>query len=150
MKKIKKMLAGLLGAAMVLTSFGTPAWATSSTKSPTINTNKTGSIIIHKYEYNGEQTSLPNGTGQTSDVSSVPENAKELSGVKFEAYKLAEISQETVTDTDGKKSTALKYTNIIQGLDDSDFNENTTYDSIKDKITGTLTVAVQQQLTILE
>lgn len=141
MKKIKKMLAGLLGAAMVLTSFGTPAWATSSTKSPTINTNKTGSIIIHKYEYNGEQTSLPNGTGQTSDVSSVPENAKELSGVKFEAYKLAEISQETVTDTDGKKSTALKYTNIIQGLDDSDFNENTTYDSIKDKITGTLTVA---------
>ncbi len=141
MKKIKKMLAGLLGAAMVLTSFGTPAWATSSTKSPTINTNKTGSIIIHKYEYNGEQNSLPNGTGQTSDVSSVPENAKELSGVKFEAYKLAEISQETVTDTDGKKSTALKYTNIIQGLDDSNFNENTTYDSIKDKITGTLTVA---------
>lgn len=141
MKKIKKMLAGLLGAAMVLTSFGTPAWATSSTKSPTINTNKTGSIIIHKYEYNGKQTSLPNGTGQTSDVSSVPENAKELSGVKFEAYKLAEISQETVTDTDDKKSTALKYTNIIQGLDDSDFNENTTYDSIKDKITGTLTVA---------
>lgn len=135
------MLAGLLGAAMVLTSFGTPAWATSSTKSPTINTNKTGSIIIHKYEYNGKQTSLPNGTGQTSDVSSVPENAKELSGVKFEAYKLAEISQETVTDTDDKKSTALKYTNIIQGLDDSDFNENTTYDSIKDKITGTLTVA---------
>ena len=142
MKKIKKMLAGLLGAAMVLTSFGTPAWAT-STKSPTISTDadKTGSIIIHKYEYNGEQNSLPNGTGQTSDVSSVPENAKELSGVKFEAYKLAEISQETVTDTDDKKSTALKYTNIIQGLDDSDFNENTTYDSIKDKITGTLTVA---------
>ena len=27
MKKFKKMLAGLLGAAMVLTSFGTPAWA---------------------------------------------------------------------------------------------------------------------------
>lgn len=141
MKKFKKMLAGLLGAAMVLTSFGTPVWATGTkSPSPTIDPNKTGSIIIHKYEYNG-QDKLQNGTGQESDATKVPENVKELSGVKFEAYKLADISQETVIDSDGKKSTALKYTNIIDDLKDSDFNENTTYESIKDKITGTLTVA---------
>lgn len=141
MKKFKKMLAGLLGAAMVLTSFGTPVWATGTkSPSPTIDPNKTGSIIIHKYEYNG-QDELQNGTGQESDATKVPENVKELSGVKFEAYKLADISQETVIDSDGKKSTALKYTNIIDDLKDSDFNENTTYESIKDKITGTLTVA---------
>ena len=141
MKKFKKMLAGLLGAAMVLTSFGTPVWAT-GTKSPTISTDtgKTGSIIIHKYEYNG-QDDLQNGTGQESDAEKVPKNVKKLSGVKFEAYKLADISQETVTDSDDKKSTALKYTHIIDGLNDNDFNEDTTYESIKDKITGTLTVA---------
>lgn len=141
MKKFKKMLAGLLGAAMVLTSFGTPVWAT-GTKSPTISTDtkKTGSIIIHKYEYNGKDE-LQNGTGQESDATKVPKNVKELSGVKFEAYRLADISQETVTDSDGKKSTALKYTNLIKGLADTDFNENTTYESIKGKITGELTVA---------
>lgn len=72
MKKFKKMLAGLLGAAMVLTSFGTPVWAT-GTKSPTISTDtkKTGSIIIHKYEYNGKDE-LQNGTGQESDATKVP------------------------------------------------------------------------------
>ena len=141
MKKFKKMLAGLLGAAMVLTSFGTPAWAT-STKSPTINASKTGSIIIHKYEYNGAQDSLKTGTGQDTDEETIPGGATVLKGVKFEAYKLADISQDTVTGSDGKKSTALQYTSIIQGLADRDFNENTTYDSIKDKITeSSLTVA---------
>ena len=49
MKKFKKMLAGLLGAAMVLTSFGTPAWAESKVDTPqktteTIDTKKTGSM----------------------------------------------------------------------------------------------------------
>lgn len=136
MKKFKKMLAGLLGAAMVLTSFGTPAWATSTTKSPTISTDegKTGSIIIHKYEYNGDKAK--DSTGQESDKANLPGDEKPLSGVTFNVYKLADISQETVIDTDGKKSTALKYTNIIPGgLEDSDFNENTTYESIKDRIT---------------
>ena len=44
MKKIKKMLAGLLGAAMVLTSFGTPTWADSATRPtlPTIDTTQKG------------------------------------------------------------------------------------------------------------
>ena len=55
MKKFKKMLAGLLGAAMVLTSFGTPTWAEGEVATPqkttaTIDTTKTGSITIHKYE----------------------------------------------------------------------------------------------------
>ena len=59
MKKFKKMLAGLLGAAMVLTSFGTPAWADSATKTnlPTIDTNKTGTLTINKYEGTDENTS---------------------------------------------------------------------------------------------
>ena len=128
MKKLKKMLAGLLGAAMVLTSFGTPAWATNTTKSPTIDTHKTGSIIIHKYEYNGNDAQ--NSTGQASDEGNLPGDAKPLSGVTFKAYKLADIDQKTATD----KSTVLEYKNCIGNLKDSDFDEKTTYESIKSKL----------------
>lgn len=60
MKKIKKMLAGLLGAAMVLTSFGTPAWADSATRNtlPTIDTTQKGTLTINKYEGTDEITSM--------------------------------------------------------------------------------------------
>lgn len=94
MKKIKKMLAGLLGAAMVLTSFGTPAWATSIepvTTDVSIKFDQKGSITIHKYEYNGDDG--VSGTGETTDKKNVPtegENgAKPLAGAGFTIYKVA-------------------------------------------------------------
>lgn len=89
MKKFKKMLAGLLGAAMVLTSFGTPVWAetkTPVTNDATINTKAKGSITIHKYEYNGDSEGT--GTGETTDK--VPKEAKPLEGVGFTIYKVAD------------------------------------------------------------
>ena len=89
MKKFKKMLAGLLGAAMVLTSFGTPVWAetkTPVTNNATINTKAKGSITIHKYEYNGDSEGT--GTGETTDK--VPKEAKPLEGVGFTIYKVAD------------------------------------------------------------
>ena len=96
MKKIKKMLAGLLGAAMVLTSFGTPAWATPTapdTTASTIDTAKTGSITIHKYEYNG--TGGVDGTGETTDERNVPSDAKALEGAGFTIYKIADVDDLT-------------------------------------------------------
>lgn len=101
MKKLKKMLAGLLGAAMVLTSFGTPAWAESKVDTPqkttaTIDTKKTGSITIHKYEYNGNTTLLPDGTGETTDASQVPSSdAKPLAGAGFTIYQIANVDDLT-------------------------------------------------------
>lgn len=102
MKKFKKMLAGLLGAAMVLTSFGTPTWAegAGSTEpqktTATIDTEKKGSITIHKYEYNGDMEQLPDGTGEKTDFNNVPTNpdganaekATPLKGVGFTIYKV--------------------------------------------------------------
>lgn len=86
------MLAGLLGAAMVLTSFGTPAWATPTepeTTTATIDITKKGSITIHKYEYNG--TEGTEGTGETSDKNSVPSpDAKPLAGAGFTIYQIAD------------------------------------------------------------
>lgn len=91
MKKIRKMLAGLLGAAMVLTSFGTPAWASPDspvTTDATIDTTQKGSITIHKYEYNGDGGQT--GTGETSDT--VPTGAKPLAGAGFTIYKVADAT----------------------------------------------------------
>jgi len=81
MKKFKKMLAGLLGAAMVLTSFGTPAWADSAARPnlPTIDTNQKGTLTINKYEGTDENTSKD----------------KPLAGVEFTIWKVADIEQDT-------------------------------------------------------
>lgn len=57
--------------------------ADASAKMPTIDTTKTGSLTIHKYEYTGNAGSV--GTGESTD--SVPEEAKKLSGIKFEITK---------------------------------------------------------------
>ena len=81
MKKLKKMLAGLLGAAMVLTSFGTPAWADGAARPnlPTIDTTQKGTLTINKYEGTDENTS----------------NDKPLAGVEFTIWKVADIEQDT-------------------------------------------------------
>ena len=105
MKKFKKMLAGLLGAAMVLTSFGTPAWADSATKTnlPTIDTNKTGTLTINKYE--GTDTSKP------------------LADVEFTIWKVADIDQ----DTSVASKVGFKYTPVTGlGLDENDFTSDQT------------------------
>lgn len=105
MKKFKKMLAGLLGAAMVLTSFGTPAWADSATKTnlPTIDTNKTGTLTINKYE--GTDTSKP------------------LADVEFTIWKVADIEQ----DSSPSSKVGFKYT-PVNGLEleEADFTSNAT------------------------
>ena len=81
MKKFKKMLAALLGAAMVLTSFGTPAWADGAARPnlPTIDTTQKGTLTINKYEGTDENTS----------------NDKPLAGVEFTIWKVADIEQDT-------------------------------------------------------
>ena len=53
MKKFKKLLAGLLAGAMMLGSMSATAFAAQTTTPATIDTTKTGSLTIHKYEYNG-------------------------------------------------------------------------------------------------
>lgn len=79
------MLAGLLGAAMVLTSFGTPAWADGAARPnlPTIDTTQKGTLTINKYEGTDENTS----------------NDKPLAGVEFAIWKVADIEQDTSTSS---------------------------------------------------
>lgn len=94
MKKFKKLLAGLLTGAMLLGSMSVSAFAadTTASKTPVIDENEKGSITIHKYEYNGTVTT--HGTGETTDVSMVPEEAKQkpLQGAGFTIYKVADVN----------------------------------------------------------
>lgn len=133
MKKFKKMLAGLLGAAMVLTSFGTPAWADTSSGSnlPTI-TKTTGTLTINKYE------------GKEGDTT------KPLADVGFTVYKVADIAQETTSGT-----TKFYYKSCVDGLTDADFelmkaeNDTESYTKdIQDKILGKLdTIKADTRIT---
>lgn len=93
MGKFRKMLAGVLSAAMVLSTMTVTAFAEDTNKMPTIDTTttKTGSITIHKYEYNGN--SITKGTGETTDESNVPSDAKPLKGAGFTIYKVADENE---------------------------------------------------------
>ena len=70
---------------MTMTAFA----AEPSAKMPTIDfdVKKTGSITIHKYEYNGEKGKT--GTGEDNQIP--PEGATALAGVKFKITKIAEL-----------------------------------------------------------
>lgn len=92
MKKFKKLLAGLLAGAMMLGSMSATAFAAQTTTSATIDTSKTGSLTIHKYEYNGTDTSHK-GTGSENDT--LPEGKKALAGAGFTIYKVADVDELT-------------------------------------------------------
>lgn len=91
MKRMKKILTGLLTLGMTLSMMTMTAFAAGpSAKMPTIDENQKGSITIHKYEYNGEGGET--GTGETSDANKVPtEGAEPLANVKFKITKIAEL-----------------------------------------------------------
>lgn len=105
-KKLKKILAGALSAAMVMSTMAVTAFAAG----PDTILQSTGSLTITKYE--GNDTSTP------------------LAGVEFTMYRIADITQ-TVTDgvVDTKatpvtaiagKLTAAELTNIANGTTSSD------------------------------
>lgn len=88
MKKAKRFLTGLLSAALALSLCAMPAMAASEGPAtlPDVWTQDTGSITIHKYEYNGEKK--PDGTGEESDAKNLPEGATPLKGATFSIYKV--------------------------------------------------------------
>ena len=88
MGKFKKMLAGMLSAAMVMSTMTVSAFAAQTTTPSTIDITKEGSITIHKYEYNGDEKIK--GTGSEKDQA--PNGSKALEGVGFTIYKVADVN----------------------------------------------------------
>ena len=99
MKKKSRFLTGLLSAVMALSLFALPAAAEGAqTRVPTlpaIDTDTTGTLTIHKYEYNGNVG--PNGTGEATDIDGIPttgnDAATPLDGVTFTLYKVMDADQ---------------------------------------------------------
>lgn len=85
MGKFKKMLAGMLSAAMVMSTMTVSAFAAQTTTPSTIDTTKKGSITIHKYEYNGDGGTTGNG----SENEQAPDGARPLKDAGFTIYKVA-------------------------------------------------------------
>lgn len=89
MKRMKKLLTGLLTLAMTLSMMTMTAFAAEpSAKMPTIDENKTGKVTIHKYT-SGTVTGIT-GTGTEADADSLPNGAKPLNGAGFTLYKVVD------------------------------------------------------------
>lgn len=95
MQKKSRFLTGLLSAVMALTLFALPATAAGDTETggtPTASVSdnwkqETGKIVIHKYEYNGANAGK-DPTGEATDETKVPNDAKKLEGAGFTVYKV--------------------------------------------------------------
>ena len=113
MKKAKRFLTGLLSAALALSLCAMPAMAedsgTPATTTPQdVWTQDTGSITIHKYEYNGQVK--PDSTGEESDAKSLPEGAKALEGATFSIYKVKDREELRAYYNGDAKNPAAKVT----------------------------------------
>lgn len=122
MGKFRKMLAGVLSAAMVLSTMTVTAFA-AETKMPTIDTTKKGSITINKYE--GDDTTKP------------------LEGVTFTIYKIADLEQ-------GSNPVELKYKSLITGVNITSETKYNDIKSVVDSkiadgsLTGTSATTVKE------
>ena len=91
MKKKSRFLTGLLSAVMALSLCALPAAAEGAENTPAATSvsdnwkQDTGSIVIHKYEYNGTSAGK-DPTGNDTDAGKVPEDAKVLEGAGFTVY----------------------------------------------------------------
>ena len=83
MKTIKRTLAMLLCVFMTLGALSVVASAATDSAVP--NSSQTGSITIHKYEYNGTGETIGNGEANQS----VPSDAKPLADVGFSLYMIS-------------------------------------------------------------
>lgn len=118
MKKAKRFLTGLLSAALALSLCAMPAMAEGGTITSTIDTNRTGSLTINKYEGNE------------------PNSEKLLDGVTFTAYKVANIVQSTEAGTTDVKMQPVEALTKIKS--DIQITSETKYDDIKDTVDAAL------------
>lgn len=127
MKKAKRFLTGLLSAALALSLCAMPAMAEGGTITSTIDTNRTGSLTINKYE--GDKA----------------EEDKLLDGVTFTAYKVADIVQPTEAGTTDVKMQPVEALTKIKS--DIQITSETKYDDIKDTVDAALADNADPKLT---
>lgn len=91
MKRMKKLLTGFLTLAMTLSMMTMTAFAAEpSAKMPTIDTDKKGTVTIHKYTSGTTGTEITR-TGTEADKSGVPSDSKPLKGAGFTLYQVVDV-----------------------------------------------------------
>ncbi len=89
MKRMKKLLTGLLTLGITLSMMTMTAFAADpSAKMPTIDTDKTGTVTIHKYTSGNGMGSVGNGT--EADPGDFPTGAEPLKGAGFTLYQVVD------------------------------------------------------------
>lgn len=89
MKRMKKLLTELLTLGMTLSMMTMTAFAADpSAKMPTIDTDKTGTVTIHKYTSGNGMGSVGNGT--EADPDDFPTGAEPLKGAGFTLYQVVD------------------------------------------------------------
>ena len=126
-KKLKKLIAGVLSAAMVMSTMAVTAFAAGDT----INTNTAVSLTIHKYRMEDTSQATTPGTGSSSD--NIPSGAGLLDGVTFNVYRVADIEQ--AVDEDGNIQLQYKTVNSISGTVGDYIDSSTNVESIVNAVT---------------
>lgn len=88
--KLKRLFTAALSAALALSLCAMPAMAVDGAAAD-VWTQNSGSITIHKYEYNG--TDAKKSTGETADEGNLPTDARPLAGAEFSIYRVMERTQ---------------------------------------------------------
>lgn len=94
--KLKRLFTAILSAALTLSLCAMPAMAadgagTTTPKTSTIDTTKTGSITIHKYLMEDTSRALSSTNGEETDT--LPDGALPASDVEFTLYKVKDIDE---------------------------------------------------------
>lgn len=87
----KKFISILLALVSVMAVFSTCITANAAAQVYNIDTSKKASLTLYKYEMADSSTATAAGTGEMTDQTNVPTDAKPLPGVTFTIYKVAPL-----------------------------------------------------------
>jgi hypothetical protein len=88
--KIKKILAVALATIIAMTTLVLPATA-SAVQSALIDTTKTGTLNVFKYEMDDTAKATFSGTGEKTDEAQLPDGVSPLEGVTFKATRVVDL-----------------------------------------------------------
>lgn len=88
----KKFISILLALVSIMAVFSTCVTANAAAQVYNIDTSKKASLTLYKYEMADASTATAVGTGEITDQTNVPADAKPLSDVTFTIYKISTLN----------------------------------------------------------
>ena len=118
-KKLKKLIAGVLSAAMVMSTMAVTAFAAGEVS--TIDSSKKGSLTIQKFSQgDGVDPSDADRTGTQADAENVPANSEGLNGVTFDIYKVKDLNGLSEYYSAANPADLPAYTEFLEWDDNND------------------------------